>query len=50
MYLVFKTKFCFKKPILTKTLAIGKFVKINLQNYASDNLQLSPIKDYWVAK
>ena len=45
MYLVFKTKFCFKKPILTKTLAIGKFVKTYLQNYASDNLQLSPIKD-----
>ena len=46
MYLVFKTKFCFKKPILTKTLATGKFAKINLQNYASDNLRLSPIKDY----
>ena len=46
MYLVFQTKFCFKNPILTKTLAIGKFVKTNLQNYASDKLQLSPIKDY----
>ena len=46
MYVVLKTKFCFKKPILTKTLATEKFVKINLQNYASDNLQLSPIKDY----
>ena len=46
MYLVFKIKFHFKKPILTKTLAIGKFVKINLQNYASDNLWLNPIKDY----
>ena len=46
MYIVLKTKFWFlKKPILTKTLAIGKFVKTNLQNYAGDNLQLSPIKD-----
>ena len=33
-----KQSFDFKKPILTKTLAIGKFVKTNLQNYASDNL------------
>ena len=46
MYVVLKTKFWFLKPIWTKTLAIGKFVKTNLQNYASDNLQLSPIKDY----
>ena len=46
MYIVLKTKFCFKKAILTKTLAIDKFVKTNLQNYASDKLQLSPIKDY----
>ena len=46
MYVVLKTKFCFKKPILSKTLATGKFVKTNLQNYASDNLRLSPIKDY----
>ena len=45
MHLVFKTKFCFKKTILIKTLAIGKFVKTYLQNYVSDNLQLSPIKD-----
>ena len=34
---------------MTKTLATGKFVKTNLQNYASDNLQLSPIKDLYVA-
>ena len=46
MYIVLKTKFGFKKPILTKTLVTGKFVKINLQNYARDNLRLSPIKDY----
>ena len=46
MYLIFKTKFYFKKPILTKTLATGKFVKTYLQNYARDNLQLSLIKDY----
>ena len=45
MYIVLKAKFYFKKPILIKTLATGKFVKTYLQNYASDNLQLSPIKD-----
>ena len=29
-----------------KTLATGKLVKINLQNFASDNPRLSQIKDY----
>ena len=39
MYVVLKKQsFGFKKPILNKTLATGKFVKTNLQNYASDNL------------
>ena len=46
MYIVLKQSCGFKNPILTRTLAIGKFVKTYLQNYASDNLQLSPIKDY----
>ena len=46
MYVVLKTKFWFEKPIRTKTLATGKFVKTYLQNYASNNLQLSPIKVY----
>ena len=51
MYIVLETKFCFKKPILTKTLAIGKFVKTNSQNYASDILlyaQLMTIR--WLSK
>ena len=51
MYIVLKTKFGFKKPILTKTLATGKIVKINLQNYASDILlyvQLRSIR--WLSK
>jgi hypothetical protein len=29
----------------TKNLATGKFVKSDFQMYASDNLELSPIKD-----
>ena len=51
MYRVLKTKFGFKKPIWTKTLATVKFVKTNLQNYASDNLKLRPIKaTRWLSK
>ena len=46
----YKQSFGFKKPILTKTLATGKFIKTYLQNYASYNLLLSPIEDYQVAK
>ena len=52
MYIVLKKQsFGFKKPILTKTLATGKFDKTNLQNYASDILlyvQLRTIR--WLSK
>ena len=51
MYIVLKTKFWFKKPILTKTLATGKFVKTNLQNYASDILLYAQLRTIrWLSK
>ena len=51
MYIVLKTKFGFKKPILTKTLARGKFVKTNLQHYASDILLYAQLRIIrWLSK
>jgi hypothetical protein len=39
----------FEKPILSKKFSYRQVFQTNLQNYASNNLQLSPIKDYYVA-
>ena len=44
MYIVLKTKFGFKKPIWTKTLATVKFVKTNLQHYDSDILLYAQLR------
>ena len=50
MYIVLK-KIGFKKPILAKTLATGKFVKTNLQPYASDILLYAQLKTIrWLSK